>query len=240
MDAKLEFLLRLGDNSLVLGQRLAEWLGHAPIIEEDIASANVALDLVGQARLWLTHAGRLEGRGRDEDALAYHREQHEYRNCTMVELPNGDFAFTVTRHFLFDAYQRLLLGRLSQSPDAEVAAIAAKSKKEVDYHFRHSADWVIRLGDGTDESHRRAQLALDALWAYTHELFAPDAVDPEAPSLRAPWLACVQAVLAEATLEIPQDTQFLSQGRRGVHSEHLGYLLAEMQVLQRAHPGAQW
>ena len=240
MDAKFEFLLRLGDNSLVLGQRLAEWLGHAPITEEDIASANIALDLVGQARLWLTHAGRLEGKGRDEDALAYHREQHEYRNCTMVELPNGDFAFTVVRHFLFDAYQRLLLGRLSHSPDAEVAAIAAKSKKEVDYHFRHSADWVIRLGDGTEESHRRAQDALDKLWAYTHELFAPDAVDPEAASLRAPWLADVQAVLAEATLEIPQDTQFLSQGRRGVHSEHLGHLLAEMQVLQRAHPGAQW
>lgn len=240
MDAKFEFLLRLGDNSLVLGQRLAEWLGHAPITEEDIASANIALDLVGQARLWLTHAGRLEGKGRDEDALAYHREPHEYRNCTMVELPNGDFAFTVVRHFLFDAYQRLLLGRLSHSPDAEVAAIAAKSKKEVEYHFRHSADWVIRLGDGTEESHRHAQDALDKLWAYAHELFAADAVDPEAAGLRAPWLADVRAVLAEATLEIPEDTQFLSQGRRGVHSEHLGYLLAEMQVLHRAHPGARW
>ena len=240
MDAQFEFLLRLGDNSLVLGQRLAEWLGHAPVTEEDIASANISLDLVGQARLWLTHAGRLEGKGRDEDALAYQREQHEYRNCTMVELPNGDFAFTVVRLFLFDGYQRRLLGRLSHCPDAEVAAIAAKSKKEVDYHFRHSADWVIRLGDGTEESHRRAQAALDQLWAYTHELFAPDGVDPGAASLRAPWLADVQAVLAEATLEIPQDTQFLSHGRRGAHSEHLGYLLAEMQVLHRAHPGAQW
>ena len=238
--AKFEYLLRLGDNSLVLGQRLAEWLGHAPVIEEDIASANIALDLVGQARLWLTHAGKLEGKGRDEDALAYHRDQHQYRNCTMMELPNGDFAFTVVRRLLFDAYQRVLLERLAQSADADVAAIAVKSNKEVAYHFRHSADWVIRLGDGTAESHARAQAALDRLWGYTHELFTPDAVDPEAASLRARWLEDVQAVLAEATLEIPPDTKFLSQGRQGVHSEHLGRLLAEMQVLQRTHPGAQW
>lgn len=240
MGSSVEYLLRLGDNSLVLGQRLAEWLGRAPITEEDIASANIALDLVGQARLWLTLAGRREGRGRDEDALAYHRDQGEYRNCTLVELPNGDFASTVVRHFLFDAYQRLLLARLSHAPDAEIAAIAAKSKKEVDYHHRHSADWVIRLGDGTDESHRRTQDALDTLWPYTHELFTPDAVDPEAAGLRAPWLTDVLAVLAEATLDVPRDGRFLSRGRQGVHSEHLGRLLAEMQVLQRTHPGAQW
>ena len=240
MDSRVEYLLRLGDNSLVLGQRLAEWLGRAPVIEEDIASANIALDLVGQARLWLSLAGTREGKGRDEDTLAYHRDQHEYRNCTLVELPTGDFAFTVVRHFLFDACQRLLLGRLAHSTDAEIAAIAAKSKKEVDYHYRHSADWVIRLGDGTEESQRRAQAALDRLWPYTHELFTPDAVDPEAASLRAPWLADVQDVLAEATLKIPQDTRFLSHGRQGLHSEHLGHLLTEMQVLQRAHPGARW
>lgn len=240
MNANFEYVLRLGDNSLVLGQRLAEWLGHAPITEEDIASANIALDLVGQARLWLTRAGKLEGRSRDEDALAYHREQHEFRNCTMVELPNGDFAFTVVRRLLFDVYQRLLLERLSHSEDPDIAAIAVKSKKEVDYHRHHSADWVIRLGDGTEESHRRAQAALDALWTYTHELFTPDAVDPEAGGLRAPWLSDVRAVFAEATLQIPKDDTFVSQGRQGVHSEHLGYLLAEMQVLQRAHPGAQW
>ncbi len=235
-----EYVLRLGDNSLVLGQRLAEWLGHAPILEEDIASANISLDLIGQARLWLTHAGKVEGRGRDEDALAYLREDHEYRNCTLVELPNGDFAFTVVRRVLFDAYHRLLLERLARSSDAEIAAIAAKSKKEVDYHRRHSADWVIRLGDGTGESHRRAQAALEGLWKYTHELFVPDAVDPGAADLREPWLADVRSILGEATLQIPADGKFVSQGRQGVHSEHLGYLLAEMQVLHRAHPGARW
>ena len=235
-----ETLLRLGDNALILGQRLAEWLGHSPILEEDIASANISLDLIGQARLWLALAGKVEGRGRDEDTLAFQREDYEYRNCTMVELPNGDFAFTMVRRVLFDAYHGLLLERLAVSGDAEVAAIAAKSKKEVDYHRRHSADWVIRLGDGTDESHGRAQAALDALWKYTHELFAPDAVDPGAAALREPWLADVRAILCEATLKIPADGKFVSQGRQGVHSEHLAYLLAEMQVLHRSHPGAQW
>lgn len=235
-----ETLLRLGDDALILGQRLAEWLGHSPVLEEDIASANISLDLVGQARLWLTLAGKVEGRGRDEDALAYLREDHEFRNCTLVELPNGDFAFTVVRRVLFDAYHGLRLDRLSRSGDAEVAAIAAKSKKEVDYHRRHSADWVIRLGDGTDESHRRAQSALDSMWKYTHEFFVADAVDPEAASLREPWLEDVRRILSEATLAIPPDGKFVSQGRQGVHSEHLGYLLAEMQVLHRAHPGARW
>jgi ring-1,2-phenylacetyl-CoA epoxidase subunit PaaC len=235
-----EYALRLGDNSLILGQRLAEWLGHSPALEEDIASANISLDLIGQARLWLTLAGKLEGKGRDEDALAYLREEREFRNCTLAELPNGDFAFTLVRRVLFDAYHGLQLARLAQSGDAELAAIAAKSKKEVDYHRRHSADWVIRLGDGTEESHRRAQTALDALWNYTHEFFVPDAVDPGAAELRAPWLADVRSILGEATLQIPADGKFISRGRQGVHSEHLGYLLAEMQVLHRAHPGAKW
>jgi ring-1,2-phenylacetyl-CoA epoxidase subunit PaaC len=235
-----EYVLRLGDNALVLGQRLAEWLGRSPILEEDIASANISLDLVGQARLWLSLAGRLEGKGRDEDAFAYLREDYEFRNCTLVELPNGDFAFTVVRRVLFDAYHALLLGRLADSGDAEAAAIAAKSKKEVDYHRRHSADWVIRLGDGTEASHLRAQAALDSLWKYTHEFFAPDAVDPQAADLREPWLTEVRSILGEATLQIPADGKFVSQGRQGVHSEHLGFLLAEMQVLHRAHPGARW
>ena len=235
-----ESLLRLGDDALILGQRLAEWLGHSPALEEDIASANISLDLIGQARLWLSLAGKVEGRGRDEDALAYLREDHEFRNCTLVELPNGDFAFTAVRRVLFDAYHGLLLERLSRSGDADIAAIAAKSKKEVDYHRRHSADWVIRLGDGTDESHRRAQSALDSMWKYTHELFAPDAVDPEAGALREPWLADVSRILSEATLAIPLEGKFVSHGRQGVHSEHLAYLLAEMQVLHRAHPGARW
>ena len=235
-----ESLLRLGDDALILGQRLAEWLGHSPALEEDIASANISLDLIGQARLWLSLAGKVEGRGRDEDALAYLREDHEFRNCTLVELPNGDFAFTVVRRVLFDAYHGLLLERLSRSADADIAAIAAKSKKEVDYHRRHSADWVIRLGDGTDESHRRAQSALDAMWKYTHEFFAPDAVDPEAGAFREPWLADVSRILSEATLALPPEGKFVSHGRQGVHSEHLAYLLAEMQVLHRAHPGARW
>jgi ring-1,2-phenylacetyl-CoA epoxidase subunit PaaC len=235
-----ESLLRLGDDALILGQRLAEWLGHSPVLEEDIASANISLDLIGQARLWLSLAGKVEGRGRDEDALAYLREDQEFRNCTLVELPNGDFAFTVVRRVLFDAYHGLLLDRLSGSGDTEAAAIAAKSKKEVDYHRRHSADWVIRLGDGTEESHRRAQSALESMWKYTHEFFVPDAVDPEAGALREPWLAEVRRIFSEAALEIPPDGKFVSRGRQGVHSEHLAYLLAEMQVLHRAHPGAQW
>ncbi len=235
-----EFVLRLGDNPLVLGQRLAEWLGHGPALEEDIALANVSLDLIGQARLWLACAGRLEGKGRDEDRLAMLRSQHEFRNCTMVELPNGDYAFTTVRRMLFDAYQRVLLARLAQSPDDEVAAIAGKSRKEADYHWRHSADWTARLGDGTEASHHRAQAALDRLWDYTHELFAPDEVDPDAADLREPWLALVEPVLEEATLAIPAPSRFLSTGKRGVHSEHLGHLLAEMQVMQRTYPGAQW
>jgi ring-1,2-phenylacetyl-CoA epoxidase subunit PaaC len=230
----------MGDNALVLGQRLSEWLGHGPQLEEDIASANIALDLIGQARLWLSLAGRLEGAGRDEDALAYLRDQHEFRNFAMVELPNGDYAFTIVRRMLFDAYQRVLLERLAGGADSEIAAIAAKSKKEADYHWRHSSDWTLRLGDGTAESHRRAQAALDRLWPYTHELFAPDEVDPEAQALRGPWLAQVAPLIEEATLALPAQTKFLSSGKRGVHSEHLGYVLAEMQFLQRAYPGAGW
>jgi len=230
----------MGDNALILGQRLAEWLGHGPQLEEDIAAANIALDLIGQARLWLALAGRLEGRGRDEEALAYQREQHEFRNCTMVELPNGDYAFTIVRRMLFDAYQRVLLERLASGADGEAAAIAAKSKKEADYHWRHSADWTLRFGDGTEESHRRAQSALDVLWPYTAELFVRDEVDPEAESRRGPWLAQVEPLLEEATLAVPAATKFLSSGTRGVHSEHLGYILAEMQFLQRAYPGARW
>jgi len=240
MATKPEFVLRLGDNALILGQRVAEWLGHGPALEEDIALANVSLDLIGQARLWLACAGRLEGQGRDEDRLAMLRAQHEFRNCTMLELPNGDYALTVVRRMLFDAYQCVLLARLAQAPEDEVAAIAAKSRKEADYHWRHSADWTVRLGDGTEESHRRAQAALDQLWDYTHELFASDEVDPDAAGLREPWLALVEPVLAQATLAIPAPSRFLSTGKRGVHSEHLGHLLAEMQILPRSHPGAQW
>ena len=252
--AKFEYLLRMGDNALILGQRLAEWLGHGPQLEEDIASANVSLDLLGQARLWLTHAGKVEGRGRDEDALAFRRDQHELRNCTMVELPNGmrserDYAFTIVRRMLFDAYQRVLLAQLARSADAEIAAIAVKSGKENDYHWRHSSDWTIRFGDGTEESHRRAQAALDELWRYSAELFVCDPIDraaaearlaPAAESLREAWRAEVEPVIAQATLTRPADAKFLSSGKRGAHSEHLGHVLAEMQFLQRAYPNARW
>jgi ring-1,2-phenylacetyl-CoA epoxidase subunit PaaC len=249
MNAKFEYVLRMGDNALVLGQRLAEWLGHAPVLEEDIASANISLDLVGQARLWLTYAGVVEGEGRDEDRLAYHREQHEFRNITMLELPNHDYAFTIARRFLFDTWHCLALGALSRSKDADIAAIAAKSRKEAEYHRRHSGDWLLRLGDGTNESHMRMQAALDTLWRYSAEFFEGDSVDRAmaqsgegfaAASLRDEWLEEVGSILREATLVVPSPAKFVSHGKEGRHSEHLGFLLAEMQVLQRAHPEARW
>jgi ring-1,2-phenylacetyl-CoA epoxidase subunit PaaC len=247
--AHLEYVLRLADSALVLGQRLAEWCGHGPVIEEDIALTNTALDLIGQARLLLTHAGTLEGRGRDEDALAFLRHEHEYRNLTICELPNVDFGRTILRNFLFAAFQAPLWEALASSRDGELAAIAGKSAKETRYHLRHAADWTVRLGDGTDESHARMQRALDDLWPYTAEFFAPDAVDDEvaaasigpAWSTLAPaWERAVLPVLQEATLTVPARTPFLSHGRQGRHSEHLGHLLAVMQHLQRAYPGAKW
>jgi ring-1,2-phenylacetyl-CoA epoxidase subunit PaaC len=249
MNAKFEYVLRMGDNALVLGQRLAEWLGHAPVLEEDIASANISLDLVGQARLWLTYAGVVERAGRDEDKLAYHREQHEFRNFTMLELPNHDYAFTIARRFLFDTWHCLALGALARSKDTDIAAIAAKSKKEAEYHRRHSGDWLLRFGDGTHESHARMQAGLDTLWRYSAEFFEGDCVDDAmaqsgegfaAGSLRDEWLEEVGSILREATLAVPSAAKFVSHGKEGQHSEHLGFLLAEMQVLQRAHPEATW
>ena len=249
MDAKFEYVLRFGDNALILGQRLSEWLGHAPVLEEDIAAANISLDLVGQARLWLTYAGVLEGARRDEDKLAYYREQHEFRNFTLLELPNGDYAFTIVRRFLFDVWHCLALDRLSRSADADIAAIAAKSKKEADYHRRHSGDWLVRLGDGTGESHVRMQSALDVQWRYTAEFFEFDAVDQamtrsgegfSAASIREVWLDEVSVMLTEATLKVPAAAKYLSRGKEGQHSEHLGHLLAEMQILARSHAGAKW
>jgi ring-1,2-phenylacetyl-CoA epoxidase subunit PaaC len=255
----VEYLLRLGDSALVLGQRLAEWCGHGPVLEEDIAMTNIALDLIGQARLLLTHAGRVEGEGRDEDQLAFLRDVAEFRNATLAELPSGgvasahpasgDYAVAIVRNCLFGAYQCELWRALAGSTDDALAAIAAKSLKEARYHFRHAADWTIRFGDGTDESHARAQAALEALWPYTHELFATDPVEQalarhgigvESATLRRGWLDAVGAVVAEATLQLPLDTAFRSTGKLGLHSEHLGYLLTEMQSLHRAHPGAKW
>jgi ring-1,2-phenylacetyl-CoA epoxidase subunit PaaC len=248
-DALVEMLLRAGDNALILGHRLSEWCGHGPVLEEDIAMSNIALDLVGQATMWLGHAGEIEGEGRDADALAYHRDVLDWRNALLVEQPNGDFAVTMARQFLFDCFHVEQLGALAGSADERVAAIAAKALKEATYHRRHSGEWVIRLGDGTEESHARMQAAIDALWGYTHELFEADAhdlalaasgttVDPS--SLKPAWDTMVDRVLAEATLTRPADGWSIRGGKTGVHSEHLGLLLAEMQFLPRAYPGARW
>lgn len=245
----LAYVLRIADSCLIHGQRLAEWCGHAPVIEEDIALTNIALDHIGQARLALTLAGRMEGRGRDEDDLAYLRLEREFRNPTLLELPNGDFARTVLRCFLWSAFAGVLWEALGSSNNSELAAIAAKSSKETRYHQQHTADWVVRLGDGTDESARRTRAALNDLWPYTAEWFAADDVDaaasasglgPSWSSLKTAWLAVVLPVLDEAHLTLPADSSFLSTGKRGVHSEHMGYLLAEMQSLVRTFPGAVW
>ena len=248
-----EWLQRLGDNCLILGHRVSEWCGHAPALEEDIALANQALDLIGQCQLWLGLAAEVEGRGRDADALAYLRDAGAFRNLLLVELPNGDFGVTLMRQFLFDAFHIELLRALKTSSDSRVADIAAKAEKEVAYHLERSADLVIRLGDGTDESRARMQAALTRLWGYTGEMFVDDAVDqamadagiaPLPSSLQAAWDKTVAAVLDEATLAAPAEAWQHGVrnpgGKKGVHTEHLGYILAEMQFLQRAYPGAKW
>jgi ring-1,2-phenylacetyl-CoA epoxidase subunit PaaC len=246
-------LLRLADSPLVLAQRLGAWVGKGPVLEEDLALTNVGLDLLGQARLWFAYAGEVEARfagtGRDEDALAFRRDGGEFRNLLLVEQPNGNFADTMARQFLFDAWHELALAGLARSCDARIAEIAAKSAKEVAYHVERSADWVIRLGDGTDLSRARMQAAIDALWMYTGEMFVPDAAEiplaeagivADVRALAAPWRQTVGAVLAEATLTMPGDGHMQRGGKQGVHTEHLGYLLAEMQFLQRAYPNARW
>lgn len=243
------YTLRLADNALILGHRLSEWVGHAPVPEEDLALANMGLDLIGQARALYTYAGEVEGCGRDEDALAYLREVGGYRNVLLVEQPNGDFAHTIVRQLLYAAFAHPFFETLARAQDATLAAIAAKAVKELAYHLRHSAEWTIRLGDGTSESRRRTQTALDDLWAYTGELFETDqveralidrgiAVDPAA--LRTRFERTLDEVLAEATLTRPAGGFTQSGGRAGRHSEHLGYILSELQYLQRAYPGAKW
>jgi len=243
------YVLRLADTSLILAQRLGEWIGHAPALEEDLGLANVSLDLLGQARMLLAYAGELEGSGRTEDDLAYLREEFEYLNATLVEQPNGDFGQTIVRQVLVDAWQLELYERLQQSRDPRLAEIAAKAIKETRYHLRYSAGWLVRLGDGTDESHARAQAALERLWPFTNELFAADEVEREveaagiapAPDALLPaWSARVDEILKEARLDKPAMAPFGWHGKQGRHSEHLGYILAEMQSLHRAHPGAAW
>ncbi len=247
--AHFHYLLRRGDDALILGQRLSEWCGHSPLLEEDIALANTALDLIGRARLLLTHAGNIEDLGRDEDTLAYRRDEREFQNLLIYELPIGDFGFTMMRQFLTDAYAVHLFQALQTSSDETLAAIASKASKECAYHLRRSADWVCRLGDGTADSRHRMQTALDRLWPYTDELFNNDELDAEAQVIGvAPavdpiadqWHATVAATLRDATLRRPETTWQARGGRAGLHTEHLGRLLAEMQFLQRAYPGLSW
>ncbi|MEM7643428.1 MAG: 1,2-phenylacetyl-CoA epoxidase subunit PaaC [Pseudomonadota bacterium] len=248
--ALVEFLCRMGDNTLVLGHRVSEWCGQAPVLEEDIALANVALDLIGQTQMWLGLAAEVEGLGRSADDLAMLRDVWDFRNVLLVEQPNGDFGQTLIRQFLFDQWHVAMLGALAGSGDPRVAEIAAKAVKEVRYHAERSADLVERLGDGTGESHRRMQAALDRLWPYVGELFADDAVDeamaeaqvaPLPSSLRDRVMAEVEAVLARATLTVPDGAFAQGGGKTGArHSEHLGHMLTNMQWLQRAYPGARW
>jgi ring-1,2-phenylacetyl-CoA epoxidase subunit PaaC len=243
------YLLRLADDRLVLGHRLSEWCGHGPILEEDIALANVALDLIGEATLLLKLAGEVEGEGRSEDALAYFRDAIDYRNALITELPKGDFGFTIVRQFLFSVFALHQMEALAKSANSELAGIAAKAVKESRYHVRHAAQWVVTLGDGTEESHARAQHALDDLWRYTGELFIADDVDRavvkdgvgvDPSTLEAAWRSDVSSVLSQATLTIPSVAYMQRGGRIGKHTEHLGHLLSEMQILARSHPGAAW
>ena len=252
------WVLRLGDTCLIHAQRLSEWCGHGPILEEDIALANLSLDLLGQARALLSHAGQLDGQGLDEDQLAFLRDERDYLNLTLVEqplrrssahAPGGDFADVQVRNLLLAVWLKLHWQALASSSDAELAAIAGKAVKEARYHVEHAAQWVVRLGDGTDESAARAKAALERAWPYTNELFVDDELDahaaatglgPQRSTLREAWQLQVSAVLTEATLAAPAASKFLSTGSRGVHSEHMGFILAEMQHLQRAFPGGVW
>jgi len=250
MNEKFEYLLRQGDNALILSQQLSRLCGKGPALEEDMALTNVALDLLGQTRMWLTYAGELEGRGRDEDRLAFLRDAHEYRNVQLVEQPNGSYADTMMRQFFFDTWHYFLMQGLLKSSDPRIADIAGKAVKEATYHLRRSGDLVVRLGDGTDLSHARMQAAADDLWTYTGELFLYDDIDnamvaqraaPAAEGLRAAFLEHVGEIFAEATLAMPSPDAYMQRGgKQGRHTEHLGYILAEMQFLQRAYPGVEW
>jgi len=243
------YALTVGDTSLILAQRLGEWIGHAPALEEDLALANIGLDLLGQARHLLSHAAQLQGNGCSEDDLAFLRDPQDFLNLSLVEQPNGDFGQTIVRQFLVDAWQLELFERLQQSSEPKFAELAAKAIKETRYHFRFSSGWVVRLGDGTEESHQRVQTALDALWRFTHEMFVASPAEQEAvaagiapdpASLAADWSRRVDEVLKEATLQKPADVAYSWHGKRGQHSEHLSRLLAEMQFMQRTYAGAQW
>jgi ring-1,2-phenylacetyl-CoA epoxidase subunit PaaC len=247
--SRFDFALRLADNCLILGQRLAEWCGRGPELEEDMALTNIALDLIGQAQLWFEYASELDAQQRSPDALAFFRDQSEFRNVLLVEKPNYDFGYTITRQFYFDNFHYLLLNELAASADERIRSISEKALKEVTYHRRHSTAWVHRLGDGTTESHRRIQQAVTDLWSYTGELFAPDTIDaemyrhriaPDLSRLHTIWLDQVNSTLKQATLQVPESIWMQTGGKQGTHGESIGYLLAEMQFLQRLYPGAQW
>lgn len=244
-----ETALRLGDSSLILGQQLAMWTSHGPTLELDIALQNQALDLIGQARLFLGHAGRLEGKGRDEDRLAYFRDQDEFRNCLICEQPNGDFAQTIIRQFLFASYAQALYEGMEAGTGGELAEIAAKAEREMAYHVRHAGEWLVRLGDGTEESHARCVAGLSAMWPYVHELFEADDIDlrmidagvlPPFDRVKRAWEESVMPVLERATLSIPEDDYAPTGGRSGRHTERLSYILGEMQSLARSEPEAKW
>lgn len=248
-DALLNYTLRLGDNALVLGQRLAEAVTRAPELEEELANANFALDYIGQARMFYSYAAELEGKGRTEDSFAFLRDSPEFQNVLLVEQPNGHFGDTVVRQFLFETFYLLQLEAMTRCSNQRLAEIAARAVKEMRYHLRHISQWLIRLGDGTEESHHRMQQSLDNLWRYTGELFAGDRVDetfqrdwngPDLEEIRVDWSERVAAAVSEATLSLPDDQWMDGGGRSGRHSEHFGYLVAEMQFMQRAYPGAQW
>lgn len=247
--ALLDYCIALGDDSLTLGHRLSEWCSNGPFLEEDLALTNVALDFIGRARMFYAYAAEIEGKGRGEDDFAFLRDCREYRNFLINELPNGDFAFTMARQLLVDAYDVDFFGRLAGSGDPGLAAIAAKAVKESRYHLRRSEDWIIRLGDGTEESHRRTQDAFEQLWGYAAEMFdmtaqerqlADAGIAVDRGALKAGWTSKVHDVLKQATLAVPADDWSIGGGREGIHTEHLGYLLAELQFLQRAYPGLSW
>ena len=248
-EALFNYVTRIGDNSLILGQRLSEWCGHGPVLEEDIALTNTALDLIGQATSLLKYAGEIEGKGRNEDHLAFLRYEHQYYNCLLVEIPNTDYAYTIARQFLFDHFNYLMYQELLLSKDQQLAAIAEKSLKEVTYHRRRSSEWIIRLGDGTQESHERIQFALDDLWEYTGEMFTPDeiehkmleaAIGVDLLKIKNFWHSNVAEILESATLQMPTNEFKQLGGKHGRHTEYMGFILAEMQYMQRAYPNAEW
>jgi len=245
----IDYTLHLADNSLILGQRNSEWCGHGPVLEQDIAITNISLDLIGQARHFYQYAASLIGNGATEDSLAYLRKEREFKNCLLVEQPNVDWAQTILRQFFFSQYQHLLLQELQNSKDEQLAAIAEKSLKEVTYHLRWSSEWVIRLGDGTEESHQRMLNAIDELWRYTGEIFEPvsyerqsanEKIGVDVSKLKEPWENKVKDVFTEATLLFPVKTFMQTGGKEGKHTENLGYILTELQYMQRAYPGCEW